>query len=136
MNKELKAFLTVRIEEVCSALRHYSFSGSEGLRIVVESSIGGAVLKSYGLNARADWAVLSKPVHEIATKVWHFSRDYSRYRRIPFAKSSRVGQESAPTKRVGVVSIIPNVHGSSHSSFNSPKNEGLDTAESIMWLEK
>lgn len=52
IDRDLKIFLSIRLEEVCSALRHYSFSGSEGLRIVVESSIGGTALRSYNFDER------------------------------------------------------------------------------------
>jgi hypothetical protein len=49
---DLKTFLIVRLEEVCSAIRHYSTGGSERLRIVVEANIGGMILRSAGISQK------------------------------------------------------------------------------------
>ncbi len=48
---DLKTFLIVRLEEVCSAIRNYSIGGSERLQKVVEANIGGMILKSAGISA-------------------------------------------------------------------------------------
>lgn len=45
IDRELKVYLIVRLEEVCTAIRHYNIDGSDGLSRVVEANIGGAVLK-------------------------------------------------------------------------------------------
>jgi hypothetical protein len=47
---DLKTFLIVRLEEVCSAIRHYSIGGSERLRTVIEANIGGMILRSAGIS--------------------------------------------------------------------------------------
>jgi hypothetical protein len=49
---DLKTFLTVRLEEICSAIRHYSIGGPERLRNVVEANIGGMILKSAGISPK------------------------------------------------------------------------------------
>jgi hypothetical protein len=49
---DLKTFLIVRLEEVCSAIRHYSIGGSERLQIVVEANIGGMILRSAGISKK------------------------------------------------------------------------------------
>lgn len=53
IEQPLKTFLTVRLEEGCAAIRHYSMNGSEGLRRVIEANIGGAILQSAGF-AKSD----------------------------------------------------------------------------------
>lgn len=50
IDSALKVFLTIRLEEVCAAIRHYGISGSEGLRRVVESNLGSAMLQSSGFS--------------------------------------------------------------------------------------
>jgi hypothetical protein len=50
LTNDLKTFLIVRLEEVCSAIRHYSIGGSERLRTVVEANIGGMILRSTGIS--------------------------------------------------------------------------------------
>jgi len=58
IDSPLKIFLTVRLEEVCRAIRHYSIGGSDGLRNVIESNIGDAILRNAGLvtdNASQLW---------------------------------------------------------------------------------
>jgi hypothetical protein len=46
LGTELKSFLVVRLDEMCTALRHYKISGTEGLQKVIEANIGGLILKS------------------------------------------------------------------------------------------
>lgn len=46
LDKDLKSFLMVRLEEICIAIRRYSLRGSEGLRIVVESGVGSFLMKA------------------------------------------------------------------------------------------
>jgi hypothetical protein len=55
---DIKTFLTIRLEEICSAIRHYSIGGPERLRTVVEANIGGLVLRSTGINPE----VREKPI--------------------------------------------------------------------------
>jgi hypothetical protein len=52
LEDDLKTFLIVRLEEVCSAIRHYSIGGSERLRTVVEANIGGMILRSAGISSK------------------------------------------------------------------------------------
>jgi hypothetical protein len=52
LSKDLKTFLIVRLEEVCTAIRHYSIGGSERLRTVVEANIGGMILRSAGISPK------------------------------------------------------------------------------------
>jgi hypothetical protein len=52
LTDDLKTFLIVRLEEVCSAIRHYSVGGSERLRTVVEANIGGMILRSAGISPK------------------------------------------------------------------------------------
>lgn len=42
----------MRLEEVCSAIRHYSIGGAERLRTVVEANIGGIILRSAGISQK------------------------------------------------------------------------------------
>ncbi|NEP15467.1 MAG: hypothetical protein F6J97_01035 [Leptolyngbya sp. SIO4C1] len=51
---DIKTFLSVRLEEICHAIDHYSVYGSEGLRRVVETNIGATVLKTYGLYSNGE----------------------------------------------------------------------------------
>jgi hypothetical protein len=44
--EDIKTFLIVRLEEICTAIRHYSLGGLERLRTVVEANIGGMLLRS------------------------------------------------------------------------------------------
>ncbi|MBD2168046.1 hypothetical protein H6G04_27045 [Calothrix membranacea FACHB-236] len=47
LSNDIKEYLVVRLEEICSAIRHYKIGGPERLRIIVEASIGAAVVR-YG----------------------------------------------------------------------------------------
>ncbi|MEO0455017.1 MAG: hypothetical protein AAF152_00345 [Cyanobacteria bacterium P01_A01_bin.114] len=49
LDDDIKTFLIVRLEEICSAIHHYTVCGSEGLCHVVEANIGAVLLKSIGL---------------------------------------------------------------------------------------
>lgn len=49
LDNSFKTFLVVRLEELRLAIMHYSISGSEGLRNVVEANIGSILLKCSGL---------------------------------------------------------------------------------------
>lgn len=48
--EDIKTFLIVRLEEICSAIRHYSLGGPERLRTVVEANIGGMILRSVAIS--------------------------------------------------------------------------------------
>jgi hypothetical protein len=50
LTEDIKTFLIVRLEEICTAIRHYALGGPERLRTVVEANIGGMILRSAGLN--------------------------------------------------------------------------------------
>jgi hypothetical protein len=52
LTDDLKTFLIVRLEEVYSAIRHYSIGGSDRLRTVVEANIGGMILRSPGISSK------------------------------------------------------------------------------------
>jgi len=61
IDKTLKKFLVARLEEICSAMRHYAMSGSEGLIQVIEANIGGAVVRSITLaGTESDQSLLDK----------------------------------------------------------------------------
>jgi hypothetical protein len=47
--EDIKTFLVIRLEEICTAIRHYKIGGPERLRMVVESSIGAIVLRHESL---------------------------------------------------------------------------------------
>ena len=47
----MKTFLVIRLEEICTAIRHYSLGGPERLRTVVEANIGGIILRSIGISS-------------------------------------------------------------------------------------
>jgi len=49
---DMKTFLIIRLEEICSAIRHYSIGGTERLRTVVEANIGGIILRSAGISPK------------------------------------------------------------------------------------
>lgn len=49
LDNDIKMFLVIRLEEICSAIQHYAVSGSAGLRKVVEANIGSTLLKSFGV---------------------------------------------------------------------------------------
>lgn len=49
IDDELKIFLTVRLQEICNAIEHYSIRGSAGLQHVIEKTLGAAALKAYVL---------------------------------------------------------------------------------------
>lgn len=49
LDDDIKNFLFIRLEEVCSAIQHYSISGSAGLKRVIEANIGSTFLKLHGL---------------------------------------------------------------------------------------
>ena len=49
LDNDIKTFLIIRLDEVCSAIQYYSISGSAGLRHVIEANIGGTLLKLNGL---------------------------------------------------------------------------------------
>lgn len=49
LENSFRTFLIVRLEELRVAIMHYSISGSEGLRNVVEANIGSILLKCSGL---------------------------------------------------------------------------------------
>jgi hypothetical protein len=46
LEEKIKTYLIVRLEEICSAIRHYDVGGSARLRLVVEASIGGLLLRA------------------------------------------------------------------------------------------
>lgn len=50
LSNDIKTFLVVRLEEICTAIRHYSIGGPERLRTVVEANIGGMILRSAGIS--------------------------------------------------------------------------------------
>jgi hypothetical protein len=45
LEEKIKTYLIVRLEEICSAIRHYNIGGPERLRLVVEANIGGLLLR-------------------------------------------------------------------------------------------
>lgn len=47
---DIKTFLVIRFEEICSAIRHYSIGGPERLRTVIQANIGGILLRSPGMS--------------------------------------------------------------------------------------
>jgi hypothetical protein len=49
LSDDLKTFLVIRLEEICTALRHYSIGGSERLQKIVEANIGGMILQSVNM---------------------------------------------------------------------------------------
>jgi hypothetical protein len=49
--EDMKTFLVIRLEEICTAIRHYSLGGPERLRTVVEANIGGIILRSSGISS-------------------------------------------------------------------------------------
>jgi hypothetical protein len=49
LSDNLKTFLVIRLEEICTALRHYSIGGSERLQKIVEANIGGMILQSVNM---------------------------------------------------------------------------------------
>ncbi|EDX82343.1 hypothetical protein S7335_900 [Synechococcus sp. PCC 7335] len=53
LEEDLKSYLIVHLEDVVRAIRHYSVSGSEGLRLVINANIGATLLKSMGLSPQA-----------------------------------------------------------------------------------
>jgi hypothetical protein len=52
LSDDIKTFLVVRLEEVCTAIRHYSIGGPERLRILVEANIGGMILRSAAISTQ------------------------------------------------------------------------------------
>lgn len=46
LDNDIKTFLIVRFEEICTAIRHYKLGGPERLRTVVEANIGAVILRS------------------------------------------------------------------------------------------
>jgi hypothetical protein len=68
VDRELKIYLMVRLEEICTAIRHYSIDGSDGLSRIVEANIGGAVLKSIRLADESREKTLYKRFFELMLK--------------------------------------------------------------------
>lgn len=52
--KDIKTFLIVRLEEICTAIRHYSLGGPERLRTLVEANIGGMILHGAGISLQEE----------------------------------------------------------------------------------
>lgn len=52
LEEKIKTYLIVRLEEICSAIRHYDISGSERLRLVVEANIGGLLLRAADITSQ------------------------------------------------------------------------------------
>ncbi|MBW4518765.1 MAG: hypothetical protein KME16_03560 [Scytolyngbya sp. HA4215-MV1] len=52
LSEDIKTFLVVRLEEICTAIRHYSLGGPERLRTVVEANIGGIILRSAAISSQ------------------------------------------------------------------------------------
>lgn len=50
LSEDIKLFLITRLQEIKSAIIHYSVSGSSGLVRVVEANIGATFLKSFNLS--------------------------------------------------------------------------------------
>ncbi|ESA37140.1 hypothetical protein N836_00230 [Leptolyngbya sp. Heron Island J] len=64
LDDDIKNFLFIRLDEVCSAIQYYSISGSTGLRRVIEANIGGTLLKLSGLTPEErKTSVLTKFLH-------------------------------------------------------------------------
>jgi hypothetical protein len=50
--EDIKTFLVIRLEEICTAIRHYTIGGPDRLRAVVEANIGGMILRSSVLSSQ------------------------------------------------------------------------------------
>lgn len=48
--EDIKTYLIIRLEEICSAIRQYSLGGPERLRKVVEANLGGILLRHAGIS--------------------------------------------------------------------------------------
>ncbi|BAY23732.1 hypothetical protein NIES2100_35240 [Calothrix sp. NIES-2100] len=58
--EDIKTFLVVRLEEICSAIRHYKIGGPERLRTVVEANIGAIILRSDAYTPEQKKGIISK----------------------------------------------------------------------------
>jgi hypothetical protein len=52
LGKQIKTYLIVRLEEICSAIRHYDIGGPERLRLVVDASVGGLLLRAADITSQ------------------------------------------------------------------------------------
>jgi hypothetical protein len=50
--EDIKVYLVIRLEEICSAIRQYSLGGPERLRKVVEANLGGILLRHAGISQK------------------------------------------------------------------------------------
>lgn len=50
--EDIKTYLVIRLEEICSAIRQYSLGGPERLRKVVEANLGGILLRLAGISPK------------------------------------------------------------------------------------
>lgn len=58
LDEDIKTFLIISLEEICTSIRHYAIGGSERLQMVVEANIGGIILHS----AKFDSQNINKPI--------------------------------------------------------------------------
>jgi hypothetical protein len=58
--KEIKTYLVVRLEEICSAIRHYKLGGPERLKIVVDAGIGAVFVRYNKCTEQQKEGVISK----------------------------------------------------------------------------
>lgn len=60
LQPDIKKYLIVRLEEICTAMRHYSTGGAQYLSLVVDASIGGLFLRQNHISQDKEKPVLSK----------------------------------------------------------------------------
>lgn len=60
LDDDIKTYIVVRLEEVCTAIRHYKIGGSKRLRIVIESNIGAMVLHNEDYSLEQKKGIIGK----------------------------------------------------------------------------